>query len=300
MAAEEAEERKESRRDSMSLDMEDEPQVRSILEEKKGTLPEASDSLYSHLALDSKEALEKQAMEDRFGKELNDSAPRWRKKEFLENLPILDYETPREFLPIPIEPADIDIDKDLDLYVNDIDYATAKPGPWEGKSETCSRVPVMRAYCSTLKGQDLLVYLHGFKPYMYTRIPMDLVDPVWAKAVDALPKGCLDAPPATLAMNQLCESFAEELELRLRDGASTSDNKSINQYIVSVEPVVRESMFYYRFGKLAPFFKITVCLPKVIAMTRTICMKGNKKTLAFAPPPSPPPLLSLPFFYNLE
>lgn len=219
-------------------------------------------------AEEDKKDADAEALADRFGKELNE-ATRFRQKDFFAHLPETTFTTPAEFLPVPITEDDVDTDKDLNLFIEDVDYYSKKPGVLDAE-HGANRVPVLRAYCSTDKSQSVLLHVHAFEPYLYARLPAAMVDPRWKIRPNGPEADC----PERAALDNLTATLACEIEERVREAASAQEAASVSMFVANVEVVARESIMYYSFGQLAPFLKVTVTLPKVVTMVRSALIAG--------------------------
>ncbi|XP_043474062.1 DNA polymerase delta catalytic subunit isoform X1 [Leptopilina heterotoma] len=128
----------------------------------------------------------------------------------------------------------------------DVDHYTDQPLSGMPGSKV-GPVPVMRLYGVTEKGNSVCCHVHGFCPYLF-----------------------VTAPPQFT--NSHCSSFKEALNKAvIKDMKSNPDN--IQEAILVVELVKRQNVYGYSGQDLAPFLKITVALPKLLAPCRRLLEK---------------------------
>ncbi|XP_033225381.1 DNA polymerase delta catalytic subunit isoform X2 [Belonocnema kinseyi] len=125
----------------------------------------------------------------------------------------------------------------------DVDHYTDQPLPGMPGSKV-GPVPVMRLYGVTEEGNSVCCHVHGFCPYLFVTAPPKFTD-------------------------HHCGSFKEALNnATKRDMRSNPDN--VQEAILAVELVHRQSVYGYSGEEKAPFLKITVALPKLIAACKRL------------------------------
>ncbi|XP_051174755.1 DNA polymerase delta catalytic subunit isoform X2 [Leptopilina boulardi] len=128
----------------------------------------------------------------------------------------------------------------------DVDHYTDQPLPGMPGSKV-GPVPVMRLYGVTEKGNSVCCHVHGFCPYLFVTAP-------------------------TLFTNNHCAPFKEALNNAvIKDMKSNPEN--IQEAILAVELVKKQSVYGYNGSDLQPFLKITVALPKLTAPCRRLLEK---------------------------
>ena len=111
--------------------------------------------------------------------------------------------------------------------------------------------PLIRMFCVTEDGHSALVNVYGYCPYLYVRAP------------------------AGFTVEQ-CGLLRDELERAMEaKGSKTASAAGRSRPIVlGVEVVMSQSLMGYHGSALAPFLKITVCIPKQIPDLRDILERG--------------------------
>ncbi|XP_014229440.1 DNA polymerase delta catalytic subunit isoform X1 [Trichogramma pretiosum] len=120
----------------------------------------------------------------------------------------------------------------------DIDHFTDKPQPGMPGSRI-GPVPVMRMYGVTELGNSVCCYVHGFSPYFFVSCH----------------------PSFT---NAHCKPFKEALNNAIKNDIK-NNYENIQDFVLAVEIVEKQTVYGYTGEKKSLFLKITVALPKLIA-----------------------------------
>lgn len=108
-------------------------------------------------------------------------------------------------------------------------------------------VPIMRMYGVTMEGNSVCCHVHGFAPFLYIKAP------------------------ATFTKQHLSE-FKRALDASvMRDMKNNKDN--VQEAILSVEIIQKQSIYGYTGENLENFIKITVALPKLCAAVKRLLEK---------------------------
>jgi len=129
----------------------------------------------------------------------------------------------------------------------DIDYYTDKamkgmPGAQSGI------VATMRIFGVTRQQNSVCCHVHGFAPYMYVTVP------------------------AQFEAGQ-CKPFQDALNKSMI--ADSKSKNEVQQMVLEVELMMRESMYGFHENKKASFLKITVALPRSIAAAKRLLERGE-------------------------
>ncbi|XP_011645822.1 DNA polymerase delta catalytic subunit isoform X2 [Pogonomyrmex barbatus] len=120
----------------------------------------------------------------------------------------------------------------------EIDHYIGRPLPGMPGSKI-GPVPIMRMFGVTELGNSVCCHVHGFCPYLFVSAPPNFT-------------------------NNHCRPFKEALDQAVKkDMKSNPDN--IQETILAVEVVYKQSMYGYEGHNKLPFLKITVAVPKLIA-----------------------------------
>eukprot|EP00051_Salpingoeca_urceolata_P010275 m.125101 g.125101 ORF g.125101 m.125101 type:complete len:1107 (+) comp16646_c1_seq1:2250-5570(+) len=114
------------------------------------------------------------------------------------------------------------------------------PGPTRGK------VPIVRLYGVTADGHSVCCSVHGFCPYLYTPAPA----------------GCKESD---------CDSIKSALNSEVKRSNSAKD---IDEPVLAVDIVSKESIFGYHSKGKRPFLKITVMQHRLVSATRRVLEEG--------------------------
>jgi len=131
----------------------------------------------------------------------------------------------------------------------DIDHYNESPDPRFVRVQpgVDTKVPVLRMFATTESGNSVLVHIHGFDPYFYV--------PCQTEELAANPK-----------------KFLDSLEEQLKN-AGCRDR--VQPYVLSVEVVKRSSLMGWQGSNdHSPFFKVTVAVPSLVAVSRRVVEGG--------------------------
>ena len=109
-----------------------------------------------------------------------------------------------------------------------------------------ARAAVVRMYGVTDDGHSVMAHVHGFCPYFYVR-----------------------APPGFQAAH--CTQFQQMLSGRLK---AQSAKEQLQNPVLRVQPVRKQSIMYYSFGQMGDFLRIVVAQPSMVATCRRILEQG--------------------------
>lgn len=126
---------------------------------------------------------------------------------------------------------------DIDHYIGET--VKGMPGAQSGS------VPIVRMFGVTMEGNSVCAHIHGFLPYFY--VPA----------------------PAESFTNEHCDTFRRVLNDAVM-GDMRSNKDGLTQAVYAVELCRKCSMYGFHFNKLFPFLKITVAVPKLVAVTRRV------------------------------
>ena len=108
-------------------------------------------------------------------------------------------------------------------------------------------VPIMRMYGVTMNGNSVCCHVHGFAPYMYI------------------------TAPKTFERKHLME-FKSALDRSvMKDMRSNKEN--VQEAILNVEIIEKQSIYCYAGEELVKFIKITVVLPRILAAVKRLLDK---------------------------
>ena len=108
-------------------------------------------------------------------------------------------------------------------------------------------VPIMRMYGVTMEGNSVCCHVHGFAPYMYV------------------------TAPKTFERTHLMDFKSALDKSVMKDMRSNKEN--VQEAILSVEIVEKQSIYCYSGKDLVRFVKITVVLPKMLAAVKRLLDK---------------------------
>jgi DNA polymerase delta subunit 1 len=155
-----------------------------------------------------------------------------------------------EWLP-PAWPREWDKNKDVNIQMYHIDtYNSSIQNRFchfeREHGDIADKAPVIRMFGATNEGHTTAVHVHGFKPYMYAKIPEFILK----KYDDAF----------------IIKTFHTALESRL----SMMETKVKSPLILKIEIVEASSIYGFDFNKKQKFLKITTCLPAIINKLRSL------------------------------
>ncbi|KAG7196604.1 hypothetical protein KM043_013092 [Ampulex compressa] len=128
----------------------------------------------------------------------------------------------------------------------EIDHYIGKPLPGMPGSKV-GPVPIMRMFGITEEGNSVCCHVHGFCPYFFVTAPPDFTD-------------------------NHCKPFKDALDQAIKkDMRSNPDN--IQETVLAIERVYKQTMYGYTGNEKALFLKITVALPKLIAPSKRLLEK---------------------------
>ncbi|KAI4500436.1 hypothetical protein M0802_004398 [Mischocyttarus mexicanus] len=128
----------------------------------------------------------------------------------------------------------------------DIDHYIGEPLP-EMPGNNCGPVPIMRMFGVTEQGNSVCCHVHGFCPYLFVTAPQKFTDAHCKPFKDALNKAVI------------------------KDMKSNQNN--IQEAVLAVEIVYRQTVYSYTGNDKNAFLKITVALPKLIAPCKRLLEK---------------------------
>ncbi|XP_049801348.1 DNA polymerase delta catalytic subunit isoform X1 [Schistocerca nitens] len=128
----------------------------------------------------------------------------------------------------------------------DIDHYTGKPLTGMPGSQL-GPVPVMRMYGITMDRNSVCCHVHGFSPYFFVSAPDGFKE-------------------------THCHSFREALNKAVL-ADMRSNREEVQQAVLAVEIVKRQTLFGYHGQDLQTFIKITVALPRLIAPAKRLLEK---------------------------
>jgi DNA polymerase delta subunit 1 len=141
----------------------------------------------------------------------------------------------------PLDPAT----DEISLNQFEADYSvTPVPSDFAAGSRE-SKAATVRMFGVTAAGNSVLVHVHGFRPYFYVR-----------------------APPGF--GQEHIGAFTQTLNARL--GNMSKDN--LISPVCGIGLVKRQSIMHYNFNKMAPFLRVVVALPGLVATCRRLMEQG--------------------------
>lgn len=159
-----------------------------------------------------------------------------------KNMGVFEKQWHRPPLP-PLDPAA----DEVVFQIVEVDYTTMQTPPEYACGSTEPKAAVFRIFGVTQGGNSLVAHVHGFKPYFYVRAP-----PGFTQA---------DIAP-----------FRATLSARIKAKASAKD--PINEPVVSMDMVVRQSIMNYTFKQAGQFIRIVMAMPQLVAGTRRELEQG--------------------------
>lgn len=147
--------------------------------------------------------------------------------------------------PIPCINPDADA---ISFQQLEIDHYTGCPAPNMPGSQR-PPVPIMRMYGVTMEGNSVCCHVHGFTPYFYVLAPSNFKE-------------------------EHIKPFKDALDRAIMDDFKSNPDK-IQEAVVAVELVYRQSIFGYTGDAKFPFLKISVALPKLIATAKRVLEKND-------------------------
>ncbi|KAK2581604.1 hypothetical protein KPH14_002110 [Odynerus spinipes] len=128
----------------------------------------------------------------------------------------------------------------------DIDHYIGQPLPGMPGSKI-GPVPIMRMFGVTEQGNSVCCHVHGFCPYLFVTAPAKFT-------------------------NAHCKPFKDALDQAIKkDMRSNPDN--IQEAVLAVEIVYKQTMYGYTGNEKDAFLKITVAIPKLIAPCKRLLEK---------------------------
>jgi DNA polymerase elongation subunit (family B)/intein/homing endonuclease len=128
-----------------------------------------------------------------------------------------------------------------------VDQQSSKAMPIDLEhGDTATNVPILRLTCGNHYGNTAIVYVHGFKPYLYVRVPDDLRD-----------------QDMDLVANDLRSSLDKVIETH------PNGRKKDGPYVLKAEDTRKLSMMGWKDRNfLEPWIKVTLALPQYIGICR--------------------------------
>ncbi|VDN97005.1 unnamed protein product [Rodentolepis nana] len=154
---------------------------------------------------------------------------------------------PKSWLRPPVPAVDPANDKiifqqiDVDFYKGD--KLDKMPGP------NHSPVPIIRVYGVTESGNSVVAHVHGFMPYFYV------------------------AAPQGFSKSHLAE-FRKQLNLVLLKELKGNQAEGIQDLVLKVDLVEKESIFGFHSNLKSMFIQIVVALPRFIAAAKRVLTSG--------------------------
>uniref|UniRef100_A0A665UXV3 DNA polymerase delta catalytic subunit n=1 Tax=Echeneis naucrates TaxID=173247 RepID=A0A665UXV3_ECHNA len=131
---------------------------------------------------------------------------------------------------------------DLDYYLGNA--VAGMPGQVQGK------VPIIRMFGVTDKGNSVCCHIHGFAPYFYVPAPSGFT-------------------------SDYLDDFKRELNsVVLKDMRSNKDNISVT--VLAVDITRKENMYGYHGKRIMDFLRITMAMPRLIAPAKRLLEQGFK------------------------
>ncbi|KAL3841404.1 hypothetical protein ACJMK2_019556 [Sinanodonta woodiana] len=146
----------------------------------------------------------------------------------------------------PVPPLDPKIDSIVFQQI-DVDHYTGHHMPGMPGS-TVGAVPIIRMFGVTMAGNSVLAHVHGFAPYFFVPAQPGFKEEHLGTFKDVLNNAVLK-------------------DMR-------SNKESINQTVLAVEMVSKESIYGYHSNRKVPFLKITMALPRLIAPAKRLLEQG--------------------------
>ncbi|KAN0000981.1 hypothetical protein ACTFIZ_001434 [Dictyostelium cf. discoideum] len=132
----------------------------------------------------------------------------------------------------------------------EVDYAEIKepvpgmPGPKVGP------LPAIRLFGITKEGNSVLCKVHGFLPYFF-----------------------ISCPPGFTEAD--CKSLKHDLNETMKMSANQSNEKDIENIVISIDIEKKKSIMGYNPNPLSDFIRITLVLPKFVTRCREIFESGR-------------------------
>ncbi|XP_054160471.1 DNA polymerase delta catalytic subunit-like [Oppia nitens] len=130
---------------------------------------------------------------------------------------------------------------DIDSYIGPV--RSGMPGPKEGVA------PIMRMFGVTDNGMSVVCHIHGFAPYFYIPSPNSIKKENLSQFMDKLNKAVI------------------------QDMRSNNDN--IENAVLAVDIIQKQSIYGYKGYEKIPFLKITMCLPRLVAAAARILSNSS-------------------------
>ncbi|KAK4320604.1 hypothetical protein Pmani_008540 [Petrolisthes manimaculis] len=115
--------------------------------------------------------------------------------------------------------------------------------------QQAGRVPVMRMYGINDAGNSICCHIHGFSPYFYVTAPPSLKEANLTHFKNALNQSLLD-------------------DMR-------SNKEQITDAVLAVDLTQKESIYGFHGNRPAPFLRITLALPRLVAAARRLLGEGK-------------------------
>nr|XP_050865764.1 DNA polymerase delta catalytic subunit isoform X2 [Vespula vulgaris] len=128
----------------------------------------------------------------------------------------------------------------------DIDHYIGQPLPGMPGSKF-GPVPIMRMFGVTEQGNSICCHVHGFCPYLFVTAPQNFT-------------------------NAHCKPFKDALDQAVKKDMKSNQN-NIQEAILAVEIVYKQTVYTYTGNDKNAFLKITVALPKLIAPCKRLLEK---------------------------
>lgn len=133
---------------------------------------------------------------------------------------------------------------ECDYTIIDAPYSSPKA---KENGDPESKMAVIRMFGLTMEGNSVMLNVYGFLPYFYIAVPPH---------------------PTNIEDWDLCRAVQNELNIKLRGRVRA--NEQVDNYVLSVDIVTRESIMSFHNNQKIPFFKITMALPKHVTPARDI------------------------------
>lgn len=117
------------------------------------------------------------------------------------------------------------------------------PGPNDGP------MPVMRMFGITKAGNSIMAHIHGFAPYFYVPAPSNFTE-------------------------KQCQLLLEKLNRLILSELKTNTEEVANA-VLSVQIVLKQSLYGYQGSGKIPFIKITLCIPRLVRIAADVLSKTN-------------------------
>ncbi|KAF6018928.1 POLD1 [Bugula neritina] len=125
---------------------------------------------------------------------------------------------------------------DIDHYIGS--HKNGMPGAQKGP------VPILRMYGVTMEGHSVLAHVHGFHPYFFVKAPSGF-------------------------QQMHCSDFKDCLNRKVL-ADMRSNKESIEEAVLAVEMVKKESIYGYHGNRKDDFLQITMAIPRLVAPAKRL------------------------------